>query len=52
MDSEFFLGYFKYIDYRRTPDPKVKKLSPGHFLSFVRGRHSTDQILVSGKDQD
>ena len=28
------MGYFKYIDYRKTPCQKVKKLLPGHFLHF------------------
>lgn len=34
LDSEFLLGYFKYIDYRKTPDHRVVKLLPGHFLHF------------------
>ncbi len=34
IDSEYLLSYFKYIDYRRTPDERVKKLPPGHFLHF------------------
>jgi len=34
VDSEYLLGYFKYIDYRRTPNRLVKKLLPGHFLHF------------------
>ena len=33
-DNEYFLNYFKYTDYRRTPDPRVKKLLPGHYISF------------------
>jgi asparagine synthase (glutamine-hydrolysing) len=34
IDSEYLLGYFKYIDYRKTPVSKVKKLLPGHYLHF------------------
>jgi asparagine synthase (glutamine-hydrolysing) len=34
IDNDFLLGYFKYIDYRKTPCEKVKKLLPGHFLHF------------------
>ena len=34
IDSEFLLGYFKYIDYRRTPNSEVQKLPPGHYLRF------------------
>ncbi len=33
-DTDFLLGYFKYIDYRKTPNGKVKKLLPGHFLEL------------------
>jgi len=34
IDSEFLLGYFKYTDYRRTPNRKIRKLTPGHFLHY------------------
>ena len=34
IDHEYLLGNFKYIDYRRTPETKVRKLLPGHFLHF------------------
>jgi asparagine synthase (glutamine-hydrolysing) len=34
INRDYLLGYFKYIDYRITPDEKVKKLLPGHFLHF------------------
>lgn len=34
VDSEYLLGYFKYIDFRKAPAPQVKKLLPGHFLHF------------------
>ena len=34
IDSEFLLGYFRFTDFRRTPDGKTKKLLPGHFLNF------------------
>lgn len=34
IDSDYLLGYFRYIDYRKTPNPKVIKLPPGHYLEF------------------
>jgi asparagine synthase (glutamine-hydrolysing) len=34
INRDYLLGYFKYIDYRATPNEKVKKLLPGHFLHF------------------
>ncbi len=34
IDPDYLLGYFKYIDYRKTPDKRVKKLLPGHYLAF------------------
>ena len=34
IDNDYLLRYFKYIDYRKTPCEKVKKLLPGHFLHF------------------
>ncbi len=34
-DTEFFLSWFKYIDYRRTPNPDVRKTEPGHFIHFT-----------------
>jgi asparagine synthase (glutamine-hydrolysing) len=34
IDREYLLGYFKYIDYRITPDKKVARLLPGHYLEF------------------
>jgi len=37
IDTEYLLGYFKYIDYRRTPVGKVRKLLPGHYLHFSGG---------------
>lgn len=33
-DSDYLQGYFKYIDYRKTPNSLVKKLLPGHILRF------------------
>jgi len=33
-DSEYFLNYFKYTDYRKAPDPGVKKVMPGHYISL------------------
>jgi asparagine synthase (glutamine-hydrolysing) len=32
--SDYLLGYFKFIDNRKTPDKRVKKLLPGHYLDF------------------
>lgn len=34
MDPDYLMGYFKFIDYRKSPCAKVKKLLPGHFLHF------------------
>jgi len=34
IDPDYLLGYFKFIDYRKTPVMKVAKLLPGHFLRF------------------
>jgi asparagine synthase (glutamine-hydrolysing) len=34
FDSDFLMGYFKYIDYRKTSCERVKKLLPGHYLRF------------------
>lgn len=34
VDSEYLLAHFKYIDFRRTPNERVKKLLPGHYLHF------------------
>jgi asparagine synthase (glutamine-hydrolysing) len=37
IDSEYLLGYFKYIDYSKTPLASVSKLMPGHYLHFSPG---------------
>lgn len=34
LNSEYLLGYFKYIDYSYTPNDSVRKLLPGHILVF------------------
>ena len=34
LDSDYLTGYFKYIDYRKTPYDEVKKLLPGYFLHY------------------
>ena len=34
IDSEYLLGYFKYINFRKTPNKLIKKLPSGHFLQF------------------
>ena len=39
IDSEYLLGYFKFINYTRTPDQKVRKLLPGHYLEIFPGGH-------------
>lgn len=39
IDSDYLMGNFKYVDYRRTSSDEVKKLLPGHFLHF-----SSDEI--------
>lgn len=33
-ESDYLQGYFKYIDYRKTPNTLVKRLLPGHILRF------------------
>lgn len=35
INSEYLMGWFKYVDKRRTPCAKVKKLPPGHYLSYT-----------------
>ncbi|MBE0675297.1 MAG: hypothetical protein IH591_11595, partial [Bacteroidales bacterium] len=34
IDTVYLTGHFRYIDYRKTPSAKVRKLSPGHWLEF------------------
>jgi asparagine synthase (glutamine-hydrolysing) len=34
INNDYLLGYFKYIDYRKTPSREVTKLLPGHYLRF------------------
>jgi asparagine synthase (glutamine-hydrolysing) len=34
VDREYMMGYFKYIDYRKTPSRKVTKLLPGNYLEY------------------
>ena len=34
IDDDYLMGYFKYIDYRKTASAKVKKLLPGHWMRF------------------
>ena len=36
IDSEYLLSYFKLTDYRKTPDRKVYKLMPGHYLEISK----------------
>lgn len=33
-ERDFLLGFFKYVDYTRTPSEQVKKLLPGHYLEY------------------
>jgi len=40
IDAEYLLGYFKYIDYRKTPLERVKKVPPGHYIHFTAERVS------------
>lgn len=35
--KEYLLAYFKYTDYRNTPDMRVSKLLPGHYLKISDG---------------
>jgi asparagine synthase (glutamine-hydrolysing) len=35
ISSAYLMGYFKYIDYRKTPNANVNKLHPGHFIHFA-----------------
>jgi len=35
IDPDYLMGYFKFIDYRKTPCEQVNKLLPGHFLHFT-----------------
>ncbi len=37
LNSEFFLSEFRFADLTQTPNPKVKKLLPGHYLKFSKG---------------
>ncbi|MCU0458723.1 MAG: asparagine synthase-related protein [Bacteroidales bacterium] len=39
IDREYLLGYFKFINYTKTPERKVVKLLPGHYLEFFPGGH-------------
>lgn len=34
IQSDYLMGYFKYIDYRKNPSKNVKKLLPGYYLEF------------------
>jgi asparagine synthase (glutamine-hydrolysing) len=33
-DTDFLLGFFKYVDYTQLPCRRVSKLLPGHYLEF------------------
>ncbi len=33
-DADFLTGYFRVVDYRKSPDDRVRKLLPGHYLEF------------------
>lgn len=37
-DRYWLTGFFRYIDYFRTPSLKVKRLPPGHYMEFSRKR--------------
>ncbi len=34
IESEYLMGYFRFVDLSKTPDIRVKKLLPGHYLCF------------------
>ncbi len=34
IDTEYLLGYFKYVNYGRTPFKNVRHLLPGHYLEY------------------
>lgn len=36
LDTDYLLGYLKYIDYKKTPNRNVLKLLPGHYLRYSR----------------
>ena len=42
-DREFLLGHFKYIDNRRSPEPAVHKLLPGHYIKYDKSGPSIYQ---------
>lgn len=37
-DRFWLTGLFRYIDFSRTPSPKVRRLPPGHYLEFSRDK--------------
>lgn len=37
IDSDYLLGSFKYINYLKTPNIRVTRLLPGHYLEFSQG---------------
>ena len=39
IDREYLSGYFKFTDYRKTPDKRVYKLPPGHYLEVSNGSY-------------
>ncbi len=49
IDDEYLMDSFKYIDLRRTPVKKVKKLLPGHFLHYTDGRIRITRYWDPGK---
>ena len=49
IDSEYLLSYFKFIDYRKTPNSKVGKLLPGYYLELKEGGVKMNKYWRPGK---
>lgn len=49
IDSEYLMSYFKFIDYRKTPNSKVNKLLPGCYLEFKEGGVKLNKYWQPGK---
>lgn len=43
ISDAFLLSFFKYVDFRKTPNRKVKILEPGHYLEYSNGQISITQ---------
>jgi len=49
LDPEYLMDSFKYVDLRRTPINRVKKLPPGHFLRYSDGKAEVKRYWDPGK---